>query len=275
MTSYESTFMRTTSAFRKPKVLHVLAYSSPTINGYAIRSHDLLVAQKTYGISDPIAITLLNDSFSATNESIQIQQIDGISYYICRNRGDEEKHTHFRKISDGKNSKRAGGNLQCVVERVLRKLFGKSLIFREFLSRRKKMRSYERNIVELAKRHHVDIIHGHTPFYVGLPAMRAARRLGIPFVYEVRGLWEDSAVANGDLKHGSLRYKLFKYHETSLIKRADRVTAIGQQLTLEIQKRRGDNKNKVLCVPNALGSGKAWEVSLTRKISIVRSFTCS
>ena len=46
------------------------------------------------------------------------------------------------------------------------------------------------------------LVHGHTPFRVGMPALRATRRRGIPFVYEMRGIWEDSAVAQGRWKEG-------------------------------------------------------------------------
>ncbi|MCY6924132.1 hypothetical protein OYB25_27255, partial [Escherichia coli] len=34
------------------------------------------------------------------------------------------------------------------------------------------------------------MIHAASNFMTGLPALIAARRLGVPFVYEVRGLWE-------------------------------------------------------------------------------------
>ena len=58
-------------------------------------------------------------------------------------------------------------------------------------------RHFERRIIEVAEQEKPQVIHAHTPYRVGLPAMRAARKLDIPFVYEMRGMWEETAVANG------------------------------------------------------------------------------
>ena len=38
-----------------------------------------------------------------------------------------------------------------------------------------------------------DIIHAASNFTVGLPAMLAARECRLPFVYEMRGIWELTA----------------------------------------------------------------------------------
>lgn len=83
------------------------------------------------------------------------------------------------------------------------------------------MKKFERQIIKLAKLEEADIIHGHTPFRVGLPALRAARKVGVPYVHEMRGLWEDSAVAEGRWKQSSLRYKIFRSYENNILKKAD------------------------------------------------------
>src|SRR5699024_10538687 len=41
-----------------------------------------------------------------------------------------------------------------------------------------------------------EIIHSASNFRTALPALIAARRLGVPFVYEVRGLWEVTDAAH-------------------------------------------------------------------------------
>ena len=46
-------------------------------------------------------------------------------------------------------------------------------------------------IVQLHRRWPFDIIHAHSPVLDGLAAQRAAQRLGLPFVYEIRAFWED------------------------------------------------------------------------------------
>ena len=52
-------------------------------------------------------------------------------------------------------------------------------------------------IERVAKEWRPDIIHAHSPALCGMAGLRAARRLGMPFVYEIRAFWEDAAVGNG------------------------------------------------------------------------------
>ena len=46
------------------------------------------------------------------------------------------------------------------------------------------------NVVRIEK---PDIIHAHSPVLNAIPAIRAARKLKIPVVYEIRAFWEDAA----------------------------------------------------------------------------------
>ena len=71
------------------KVLHVLANSSPDLNGYAIRSHDMLVAQKASGLVEPIAITspYYPDRKSMSEDFVH----QGIQYIRCKHPAYHEK----------------------------------------------------------------------------------------------------------------------------------------------------------------------------------------
>ena len=61
-----------------PRVLHVLANSAPDVNGYAIRSHDLLVSLSEAKICQPIALT---SPFYPHKDSMKKAVIlDGILY---------------------------------------------------------------------------------------------------------------------------------------------------------------------------------------------------
>src|SRR5437588_12421983 len=51
-----------------------------------------------------------------------------------------------------------------------------------------------------------DILHAHSPVLNAWPAIRAARRNGLPVVYEVRSLWEDAVGKNGAYRSADLRY---------------------------------------------------------------------
>ena len=78
----------------------------------------------------------------------------------------------------------------------------------------------------LAKEWRPDIIHAHSPALNGGAAMRAARRLGIPFVYEIRAFWEDAAVGNRTGTQGSARYRLTRALETQVARCADALFTI-------------------------------------------------
>ena len=61
-----------------PKVMHVLANSVPDLNGYAIRSHDLLVSLNDAGICEPVVLTspYYPDREAMWDDAL----IDGIKY---------------------------------------------------------------------------------------------------------------------------------------------------------------------------------------------------
>ncbi|MGP5524759.1 glycosyltransferase family 4 protein [Glutamicibacter arilaitensis] len=84
-----------------------------------------------------------------------------------------------------------------------------------------------------------------------LPALIAARRLGIPFVYEVRGLWEVTQATKSDHWGASERYELDAALETQVAVEADAVSVITRQLGEELV-RRGVSKDKISIIPNAV-----------------------
>ncbi len=96
-----------------------------------------------------------------------------------------------------------------------------------------------------------DIIHAHSPVLNGLPALWAARRAGLPLIYEVRALWEDAAVDLGHSREGDLRYRLTRGLETWLLRRADAVVTLCQSMREEIVSR-GVPEDRVVVVPNAV-----------------------
>ncbi len=60
-------------------------------------------------------------------------------------------------------------------------------------------RAVARGLSRLLDAEPFDLLHGHTPFTVAGPALSQARARGLPFVYEKRNLWEESARARGKL----------------------------------------------------------------------------
>ena len=77
--------------------------------------------------------------------------------------------------------------------------------------------------------------------------MQAARKLKIPFVYEMRGMWEETAVANGRWIRNGPAYRRFQSYETKVLRKADQVICISETLKNEAI-RRGVSAEKISIV---------------------------
>ena len=97
----------------------------------------------------------------------------------------------------------------------------------------------------------VGLVHAHTPVRTGLPALWAARWAGVPMLYELRGLWEESAVERGRMTRRSIRYRLSRQLETWLMRHSDALAAISRGLVEEAQ-RRGVAQDRIVHVPNGV-----------------------
>jgi glycosyltransferase involved in cell wall biosynthesis len=87
-----------------------------------------------------------------------------------------------------------------------------------------------------------------TPLTVGLPGMKGARRLGVPFVFEVRDLWPDVPIAIG-----AIRSPLLKWYTRRLERRiyfaAQRIIALAPGIKDGIC-RAGYPAEQVSMIPN-------------------------
>ena len=106
-------------------------------------------------------------------------------------------------------------------------------------------------ICELHKSWPFDLIHAHSPVLDGLAAQRAAQRLGLPFVYEIRAFWEDAAVGNGTGTENSPRYRLTRALETHVVRQADAVAVICEGLKRDLLAR-GIAGSKIIVSPNGV-----------------------
>ena len=113
------------------------------------------------------------------------------------------------------------------------------------------MRQLETRLEEVAREVRPDIIHAHSPVLNAFPAIKVARKLGIPVVYEIRAFWEDAAVDHGSTTEGSLRYRITRNLETRAIKQVDHVFTICEGLRADIVAR-GIPAGKVNVIPNAV-----------------------
>jgi len=113
------------------------------------------------------------------------------------------------------------------------------------------MRRLERRLQAVAQQVEPDVLHAHSPVLNAIPALRVARRLGIPVVYEVRAFWEDAAVDHGTATESGMRYRLSRRLETFALRRVDHVFTICDGLRRDIVDR-GIPASKVSVVPNAV-----------------------
>ncbi|PKO45811.1 MAG: glycosyltransferase, exosortase A system-associated [Betaproteobacteria bacterium HGW-Betaproteobacteria-4] len=113
------------------------------------------------------------------------------------------------------------------------------------------MKRLEVRLEEVAREVRPDIIHAHSPVLNALPAIKVARKLGIPVVYEIRAFWEDAAVDHGSTREGSLRYRATRALETRAIRQVDHVFTICEGLRADIVGR-GIPAGKVTVIPNAV-----------------------
>jgi PEP-CTERM/exosortase A-associated glycosyltransferase len=109
-------------------------------------------------------------------------------------------------------------------------------------------------IMQLADQWRPDIIHAHSPALCGAAALRAARALGVPFVYEIRAFWEDAAVGNLSGTEGSLKYRLTRALETRVARAADALFTICHGLKNDLAAR-GIAENRINVMPNGVDFG--------------------
>jgi PEP-CTERM/exosortase A-associated glycosyltransferase len=96
-----------------------------------------------------------------------------------------------------------------------------------------------------------DVLHAHSPALCGMAGLRAARRLGIPLVYEIRAFWEDAAVGNGTGSANSLKYKLTRNLENRVVSGADAVFTISKAMRDDLAER-GHDAGKIGLSPNGV-----------------------
>ncbi|WP_074304369.1 TIGR04063 family PEP-CTERM/XrtA system glycosyltransferase [Singulisphaera sp. GP187] len=195
------------------RILHVLDHSLPQLDGYAIRSNSILQFQRRLGF-EPVVLT---------------SKKHGRAPHKWESIGDIIHH-RTDPVTEG---------LEGQLEKI------------PFLRERRQIRTMRHRIADVARAERAELIHAHSPSLNGIPAGTVARRLGLPFVYEVRAFWEDAAVDQGTLKQDSFKYKLSRMLETRVFWDADAVTVICEGLRDELVAR-GIEAKKIFVIPNGV-----------------------
>lgn len=200
----------------RPSVLHVLDHSFPVLSGYAVRSRNLIAAQKRLGESLRVITGPLHELDDPSQTDLIV---DEVPYLRTRISGELAKAALHRRWP----------------------------ILRE----REVVRLLRERILELINEHAIQIVYAHSPALCGLAALQAARRSGLPFVYEIRAFWEDAAADQKGRNVSQLRARLSRGLETFVVQRADAVAAIARPLLADLESR-GVAAEKLFHVPNAV-----------------------
>ena len=99
-------------------------------------------------------------------------------------------------------------------------------------------------------RHRPSCVIAASNHLTAIPACLAARSLGIPFVYEVRGFWEVTRLSREPEFVDSTFFKMQMFFETNVAKEADHVLTLTSPMRQELIDR-GVDPEKVTLAPNS------------------------
>lgn len=243
------------------KVLHVLANSSPDVNGYAVRTQMLLQSQNKIEGMENLGLT--SPWYPDRDSMVEEYSKNGVVYLRTKHPSRKENKKISHKIVTAftvDKAKSKHGNLKHrkkknllirIINLILIKLLIIPKIGWKVFEEKILIKYFTKRIIEVCKKNNIEIIHAHTPYRVGLPALKAARLLNLPFVYEMRGMWEETAVANGRWRRNGPAYSRFQKFETKVLTKADSVICISETLKKEAI-RRGVDASKITIVTNAV-----------------------
>jgi glycosyltransferase involved in cell wall biosynthesis len=129
--------------------------------------------------------------------------------------------------------------------------------------------SYTQQLLQLAAERKPKLIHAASNFINGLAGVTVARKLGVPFIYEVRGLWEITRSSQHAGFAKSLGYHAQARLELAAANAADAVIAANQDLGEELQ-RRGVDASVISIVPS--GAPEMPESSPERRRQLREAF---
>lgn len=109
-----------------------------------------------------------------------------------------------------------------------------------------------RVIAQWAKQHRVSVIHAASNHVNALPALLAARQLGIPFQYEMRGLWELTRISRMPEYEGRQGFRQGLELEGLVARHADRLFVISDQLGRFARQRWGIAQERMFLLPNCV-----------------------
>lgn len=198
---------------QKGRVLHLLEYSLPhRQNGYTLRSQNLIRAQQDAGFQ-PLVVTPPGFPHDGYDQAFcEEEHLDGLTYIRLR-----------------------GQALQNTSDEALHQY----------------VETYAKGAAKAVEKHQPEILHAASDFKNAYAGLQLAHAFKLPLVYEVRGLWEESRVANGRLTTESPHYQRLRAMEDFCLASANAVVTLGDNLKQHLIER-GVHPNKIFVVRNGV-----------------------
>jgi glycosyltransferase involved in cell wall biosynthesis len=118
-----------------------------------------------------------------------------------------------------------------------------------FVARIRAFGRFARTAAEVVSGLDADLVFAtSTPLTVGIPGMKGARRLGVPFVFEVRDLWPEIPIAIGVVRNPLLKWHLARM-ERKIYRAANHIIALAPGIRDGIC-RTGYPPERVTMIPN-------------------------
>lgn len=106
-------------------------------------------------------------------------------------------------------------------------------------------------LVDAVEEHTPDVIHAASPATNAVAAADVGQSKGVPVVFEVRGLWHESAVANGRLDPSSESYRERQEIFLTAMQNSDGVVTLAETMKNEFVEK-GISASKIHLVPNGV-----------------------
>jgi glycosyltransferase involved in cell wall biosynthesis len=104
---------------------------------------------------------------------------------------------------------------------------------------------------ELIRRERPTLVHAASNHMTALPALIAAREMGVPFIYEVRGFWDMTRASSDPAFTGSSKHRHMQLLENAVCHHADRLLTLTTSMKRELVLR-GCAKERIHVVHNAV-----------------------
>ena len=210
------------------RIIYHASQSMPhTSSGYAIRTHGLTSSLNSKGYDVDVYLRngypldrtdFKGDIVNATEE------IENVSYYFSHQNPQDTSLINYQEIYNFNSLKK----------------------YEEMAISR---------LISLGKETKPLAIHSASNFVVGLAGAKAAKALGIPSIYEIRGFWHLTQSTKREGYDSSDHYRLSERFEIETAKESDYVFTITQALK-DILVENGVDEDKITVLPNAVDSSK-------------------